>query len=99
MAPETNRLITLDPRDAAVDGGMLLAPRTANLDGAVIGLLSNNNPNSEELMRMIVDMLKEKYAIAGAVEANKGTNRWPAPTEIIEDLADRCDVTIHATAD
>ena len=73
--------------------------RTTTLDGKVIGLFSNNKPYSEELLRMIADLIKERYNIKGVVEHNKGGHQWPARPEDLAELAQQCDVAIHATAE
>jgi hypothetical protein len=94
-----NVLITLDPRDEGVPGQTVLATRPTTLNGKVIGLFSNNKPHSEELLRMIADVISERYAIRGIVEHNKGGHQWPAKKEDLEALARQCDVAIHATAE
>ena len=92
-------LITLDPRDTGVEHSQGIAPRLTSLDGKIVGLLSNNKPNSEDLLRMVADLVKEDYAITGVIEANKGSHRIPAPADMIDDLVSRCDVVITATAE
>ena len=96
---QQNELITLDPRGSSTHQDTGIAPRPASLDGLTIGLLSNNKPNSELLLRDVADMLKQQYAVKDVVEANKGSHRIPAPPEMIADLAERCDVVITATAE
>ena len=92
-------LITLDPRDSEPISTEGTAPRATTLDGKVLGLLSNNKPNSEMLLRMVSDLLKDKYAIKEVVEFNKGSHRVLATPETINMLADKCDVVITATAE
>ena len=92
-------IVTLDPRDEGNPGPAVVATRPSTLDGKVIGLFSNNKPYSEDLLRMIVDVLKERYDIQGTVEHNKGGHQWPAQREDLEALAQQCDVAIHATAE
>ena len=99
MVRTAQELITLDPREMGTEHGRDVAPRPTTLDGKVIGLLSNSKPNSEELMRMVAGLLRERYSIRSVIEADKGTNRWPEPPEMIEDLASRCDAVLTATAD
>jgi hypothetical protein len=65
----------------------------------VIGLLSNNKPNSETLLRNVAALLGEKYQIAQVIEANKGTHQRPATPDIIQKLVEQCDVVITATAE
>ena len=96
---EQNELITLDPRGSSVHEDTGIAARPASLDGLVVGLLSNNKPNSELLLRDVAELVRGQYAIKDVVEANKGTHRIPAPADMIADLAARCDVVITATAE
>ena len=92
-------IYTLDPRDTADPSPATRAIRPASLDGKTMGLLSNNKPHSERLLRMVADMIGERYSLAGIVEYNKGGHQWPADRPALEDLARRCDVMIHATAE
>ena len=96
---QENELVTLDPRGGSTHKNSGIAPRPDSLDGLVVGLLSNNKPNSELLLRDVADMLKRQYAVKEVVEANKGSHRVPAPAQMIADLAERCDVVITATAE
>ena len=92
-------LYTLDPRDTADTSPAARAIRPASLDGKTLGLLSNNKPHSEDLLRMVAGIVGQRYSLAGAVEYNKGGHQWPADRSALEDLARRCDVMIHATAE
>ena len=92
-------IYTLDPRDAAEATPAARALRPANLDGKTLGLLSNNKPHSEDLLRMVAAIIGERYSLAGIVEYNKGGHQWPADPSALKDLASRCDVMIHATAE
>lgn len=92
-------VVTLDPRGGGSRHTSGIAPRPSALDGKVIGLLSNNKPNSEPLLRDVAELLGERYAVASVIEANKGSHRIPAPPEMIADLAERCDAVIAATAE
>ncbi len=94
-----DKIVTLDPRDESDSGKAVVSARPTTLDGKVIGLFSNNKPYSEELLRMIADLIKERYDIKGVVEHNKGGHQWPARPEDLAALAQQCDVAIHATAE
>ena len=96
---QKNELITLDPRGGSMHENTGIAQRPGTLDGLVIGLLSNNKPNSELLLRDVANLVKKQYAVKDVVEANKGSHRIPAPAEMIAELADQCDVVIAATAE
>jgi hypothetical protein len=94
-----NYIVTLDPRDEGGQRSAILAPRPATLDGKGIGLVSNNKPHSEELLRMIADIIGERYRIKGIVAHNKRGHQWPARREDLEEFARKCDVAVHATAE
>ena len=96
---QENELITLDPRGGSMHENTGIAQRPGTLDGLVIGLLSNNKPNSELLLHDVANLVKKQYAVKDVVEANKGSHRIPAPAEMIAELADQCDVVIAATAE
>ena len=95
----SDEVITLDPRDNSAKQVEVVASRSGSLDGKVIGLLSNNKPNSELLLRGVADLLKNRYSVKELVEANKGSHRIPAPQDLIDDLASRCDAVVVATAE
>ena len=94
-----NEVVTLDPRDPTTVQTEGIATRSGSLDGKVVGLLSNNKPNSELLLRGVSDLLKEKYQVKEVVEANKGSHRVPAPQDIIDDMVAKCDAVVVATAE
>ena len=96
---QQNEIVTLDPRGTSTHENTGIAPRPGSLDGLVIGLLSNNKPNSELLLRDVAELVGRQYAVKDVVEANKGSHRIPAPADMIADIADRCDVVITATAE
>ena len=96
---QENELITLDPRGGSMHENTGIAQRPRALDGLVVGLLSNNKPNSELLLRDVANLVKKQYAVKDVVEANKGSHRIPAPAEMIAEMAEQCDVVIAATAE
>ena len=100
MSSHSGRVVALDPRDEKGEAvQFVLAPRPASLDGKVVGLLANNKPHSEALLRMMSDIIAERYSIKGIVEYNKGGHQWPATPEALKELSGQCDVMIHATAE
>ena len=99
MPESTGGIYTIDPRDESEPTRAVLATRPTSLDGKVLGLLSNNKPHSEDLLRMVAGLVGQRYAIKEVVEYNKGGHQWPADRAALEELAQRCDVIIHATAE
>ena len=99
MTARLGPIVALDPCDEAEPKEPVLAVRPPALQGKVLGLLSNNKPHSEELLRMVADVIKERYSIQDIVEYNKGSHQWPASPEVLKQLATEWDVAIHATAE
>ena len=89
----------LDPTVDPVPADAVVAPRPDTLDGAVLGLLSNNKVNADELLVMVHDVLADRYEFGGVVSRNKGNASRPCPDEIIEELSEQCDVVITASGD
>ena len=89
----------LDPTVDPVPADAVVAPRPDTLDGAVLGLLSNNKVNADELLVMVHDVLADRYEFSGVVSRNKGNASRPCPDEIIEELSEQCDVVITASGD
>ena len=99
MNSESGKIMALDPRDESQNTTFVLAQRSPTLDGKVVGLLANNKPHSEELLKMMANIIGERYDIKGIVEYNKRGHQWPATPEALKELASKCDVMIHATAE
>ncbi len=98
MTRET-RIEVLDPTVKPTPVSALMSPRQGTLENTVVGLLANGKPNSENLLRMIVETLSDKFNFDGVVERNKGNASRPCPEGILAELAKQCDVVITASGD
>ncbi len=95
----TTKLRVLDPTVEPLPASAVIARRPATLDGAVIGLLANGKRNSDELLDMVHQVLADRYEFRSVVARNKGNASRPCPQQILDDLADQCDVVITASGD
>jgi hypothetical protein len=86
-----------DPTGESVVERKHLAPRVATLAGKRIGLLINTKPSAEPLLRMIQELLRERYRISEFREARTKSSR-AAPMETIQSFVG-CDVVINAIGD
>ncbi|MEE8290126.1 MAG: hypothetical protein V3R80_01485 [Candidatus Tectomicrobia bacterium] len=93
------RVIVLDPREETAPVATALAPRLTSLDGKVVGLFSNRKANARELLHQVVELVGARYKLAGVVYIEKETHRRVAAPAILNELAQRCDVVIAASAD
>ncbi len=77
----------------------VMAPRLSTLDGKVIGLLWNIKPHGDQILRMVVDHLKEKYKIRNVILERKTYLGNQTPDDILNRLAESCDAVITGVGD
>ena len=87
----------LDPTVMPLPDSTLLAPRPEDLNGKVVGLLSNGSPNADQLLDAVYSLLQDTYEFSGVVHLNKGDPSRPAPPHIMGELLEKCDLVITAT--
>lgn len=93
------KLQVLDPTVDPIPADAVVAPRPESLNGTVLGLLSNNKLNADQLLAMVHDVLADRYEFKEIVSKNKGNASRPCPEEILNELSERCDVVITASGD
>ena len=93
------RLEVLDPTVQPIPERAVIAARQDTLDGATIGLLANGKQNSEELLEMVYEVLADRYEFSGVITKNKGNASRPCPEDLLDELAERCDVVVTSTGD
>ena len=99
MVAEATKLKLLDPTVEAIPDSTMLAPRPQDLDGKVIGLLSNSKRNADKLLDAVYLLLLDTYEFKGAIRLNKGDASRPAPKHIMDELLEKSDLVITATGD
>ncbi len=95
----TNGLLVLDPTSESIPESAVIAPRPKSLNGTVVGLLANGKRNSDELLDMVHEVLADRFEFKGVIARNKGNASRPCPRDILEELADQCQVVITASGD
>ena len=99
MVIEATKFKILDPTVEALPDSTDLVPRPNDLNGKVVGLLSNSKRNADNLLDAIHSLLEDTYEFKGVVRLNKGDASRPAPKHIMEELLEKCDLVITATGD
>ena len=89
----------LDPTISPRKENTLLADRPESLDGAIVGLLANGKRNSEELLKYVYEILNEKHNLGVMITDNKGNASRPCPPDLLQNMAEKCDVVITASGD
>lgn len=92
-----NGITVLSPIGMNMTEAQAIAPRIADLNGKIIGLVNNNKPNSHLLQEYIVNLLKERYDIKNVLIKQKPN---PAVSAVgLEDWAKEVDAVITAMGD
>lgn len=89
----------LDPRVGPSTGAVVPANRLTSLTKKRLGLLWNNRPGGDRLLKQIADVLQQKYDLAEVYFTKKTFIGNAAPAEIINDLASRVDAAIVGVGD
>lgn len=97
MTSET--IEVLDPTVSPQKESTLLADRPETLNGSIVGLLANGKRNSEELLEHVYEILNEEHNLGVMIADNKGNASRPCPPELLQDMADKCDIVITASGD
>ncbi len=93
------RIEVLDPTVDPIPAEAVIARRPETLDGTVIGLLANGKRNSDELLEMIQEVLADRYEFKSVIARNKGNASRPCPPNLLNELAEQCEVVITASGD
>ena len=93
------RLQVLDPTVEPIPADAVVAPRPGTLDGKVVGLLANGKHNAQELLDLVQQLLADRFEFGGVVSRNKGNASRPCPADILDEMAEQCDVVITASGD
>jgi|TARA_B110000263_G_C15102113_1_gene415821 hypothetical protein len=97
---ESNQtLIVLDPTIKPKVESSMMSERPESLNGLTIGLLANGKLNSEEILQYVYEVMKENYKLGIPVYANKENASKPCPQDLLDDLANKCDVIITSSGD
>ena len=99
MVAEATRFKILDPTVEPLPDSTLLAPRCDDLNGKVVGLLSNGKRNADKLLDEVYALIQDTYEFKGVVRLNKKDSSRPAPKHIVDELLEQCDLVITATGD
>jgi hypothetical protein len=92
-------LTILDPTVAPEPVEAALAPRLPALDGKVLGLLANGKVNGDRLLDLVREGLEARYRLREVVVRAKPSATRVAASELLADLASRCDAVVTAIGD
>lgn len=77
-----------------------MAPRAGRaLRNARVGLVDNGKQNADAFLNALGTLLRERYGVAEVVARRKPSFALPAPADLVEDLAARCDFVVAGVGD
>ena len=91
--------VFLDPRQGPATGAVVPAHRLSSLTGKRLGILWNNRPSGDKLLKQVAESLHQKYEFSEIYFTKKTFIGNAAPQEVIDDVASRVDVAIVGVGD
>ena len=86
---------TMDPEPVAVS----IAIRPDTLDGKVLCLLDNSKLNADKILELIAGELAKRYSLSGVVRKRKSNLSKCAPQDVLDEIAEECDIAIVGVGD
>ena len=84
-----------DP-SVAVSRSVPLAQRPASLSGRVVGLFDNTKEQADIVLEALGEALTRNYGVKELITRRGVHYSKPAPLEIVEEMARKCDIVICA---
>ncbi len=92
-------LMIRNPR-APLSRGTGNIPEALNgLAGKVVGFIDNTKPNFNHLVDDLAEVLMKDYGVHSVIKRGKRLQSIPAPRELLDELADVCDLVITGSGD
>jgi hypothetical protein len=73
-----------------------MAKRPVSLAGKVVGLYDNTKEQGSIMLEVLGEELTSKYGVKGVITRRGRHYSRPAPVEIVEEMAGKCDVVVCA---
>jgi hypothetical protein len=64
-----------------------------------IGVLDNSKANADHLLNLLVEGVKQEFAVSSVVLKRKPASSRPATDQLLDELAQQADVVVSAMAD
>ncbi|HEV7802270.1 MAG TPA: hypothetical protein VGP15_14430 [Burkholderiales bacterium] len=93
------KILLVVPEAPAPGGEAVVDERAIDKRGIRLGVLDNSKGNADHLLRFIVDAVSANVQVASVVTLRKASVSLPAPSEILDQLAEEADVVVSAMAD
>jgi hypothetical protein len=91
--------IIYNPTAACFHDAKAVAPTLSTLAGKTIGFIDNAKPNFNLLVDDLAELLVTRHGAAQAIKRGKRGASMPAPPDVIDELANQCDLVIAGSGD
>lgn len=88
---------TAPPQAAGAQTQVSLKP--VQLSGATVGFIDNAKPNFNHLVDELAELLTSHYGVKRVITRRKTSASIPATADVVEALANTCDVVITGSGD
>ena len=99
LQEKLNQRGILAPVDPSAYSRWSPAPRLFSLHGKVGGFLGNKKDNANLLLAEVKELLDKQFEFQDTLVVDKFIYSRPAATDIVDNLAERCDFVVTAIAD
>lgn len=89
----------LDPTAKPHDDDKPLAQRHTDLGGKRVGILDNTKSNADILMKRMAALLCEQYGVAEVRHRRKAHAAIGATNELLDEMAENCDLVLLGSGD
>jgi hypothetical protein len=86
----------IDPTAGGSKARIALAPRPIDLAGKVVGMIDNTKEQADVILETVAEVLKSRYGVARVIIRRKEHYSKPAPTNMIDELAQQVQVAAAA---
>ena len=94
-----NKVLLVVPEAPAPAATAVVEERRIEKRGIRLGVLDNSKGNADYLLKFIVEAVTAAVPVASVVSLRKAAVSLPAPSEILNQLAEEADVVVSAMAD
>ncbi len=92
-------ILVYDPTAPASRDARPKARPLDGLNGKTIGFIDNAKPNFHHLVDDLAELLRTRHGVATVIKRSKRGPAMPAADEVIEELAEKCDLVITGSGD
>ena len=88
-----------DPTAPSPEATQSLRHSVGYLSGKVVGFIDNSKPNFSLLVDDLAELLTSRYGVKTVVKRGKRSASMPATAQVLDELAQQCDLVVTGSGD